>query len=62
VPILEERAPKWPGIDLGHGQIDGLSSDRTDGLWAVGFTGSRFDENLQYPHRTYPLIERVRCA
>ena len=62
-PFLERRLrPKWRDINLGDGQIDGLANDRADGLWAVGFVGSRFDSILLFPHSTYPLIERVQCA
>jgi hypothetical protein len=61
-PLLERRVgPKWQPTTPA-GQIDGLSTDQTDGLWAVGFVGSRFDSNLQFPHHTRPLIARARCS
>jgi hypothetical protein len=61
-PVLERRVEsKWQDAHTA-GQIDGLSPDQTDGLWAVGFVGSRFDDNLQFPHHTRPLIARARCS
>ncbi len=61
-PFLERRAkPKWQPTTAA-GQIDGLSTDQTGGLWGVGFVGSRFDSNLQFPHHTRPLITRARCS
>jgi hypothetical protein len=61
-PLLERRAElKWQATNP-PGQIDGLSTDHTDGLWAVGFVGSRFDSNLQFPHHTRSLITRARCS
>jgi hypothetical protein len=61
-PFLERRVePKWQPTTP-TGQIDGLSTDQTDGLWAVGFVGSRFDSNLQFPHHTRPLITRAQCS
>ncbi|HLY94112.1 MAG TPA: hypothetical protein VKP14_04625 [Gaiellaceae bacterium] len=60
-PFLERRVePKWQPINPA-GQIDGLSTDQQDGLWAVGFVGSRFGSSLQFPHHTRTLITRARC-
>jgi hypothetical protein len=61
-PLVERRVgAKWHGPSPA-GQIDGLSTDQADGLWGVGFKGSRFDSNLQFPHHTRPLITRARCS
>jgi hypothetical protein len=61
-PFLERRAqPKWQAANPA-GQIDGLSTDQIDGIWAVGFVGSRFDSNLEFPHHARPLITRARCS
>jgi hypothetical protein len=60
-PLLERRVgEKWSGPSPA-GQINGLSTDQADGLWGVGFKGSRFDSSLQFPHHTHPLITRARC-
>jgi hypothetical protein len=63
IPFLEGRVGgNWQDAKLGPGEaVHGLAADQMRGLWGVGFTGSRFDDSLGFPHRAQPLITHGAC-
>jgi hypothetical protein len=54
---------RWQKTWLENGErFDGLAGDRAGGVWAVGYTGSGFDEDNGFPAQTASLIARGTCS
>jgi hypothetical protein len=62
--LLERRIrTRWQRSPLDGGEeIDALTTDQTQGLWAVGFIGSHFTGSTGFPSQTRPIIKRARCS
>jgi hypothetical protein len=64
LPFLERRVgTTWQPGPLGGGEsIDGLATNETQGLWAVGFVGTSFEPNLGFPTHSRSLIKEAQCS
>ena len=63
-PVVQRwRGTRWQTTTLVDGQeFDGLATDHSGGLWAVGDTGSGENDDNGFPAQTAAIIERAACA